>query len=193
MYGCRDAEPVEQESRAAEAASKQPGVEASIDLSAVQGRLNEFKGRLKTALVEGLAQSPAQAIDACRLEAPKIAKDLSHGTLRVGRTSHRLRNPANAPEPWMRPLLETFAEASPGTIPHRTVSLGGGRYGYAEPIYMQPLCLTCHGTEIAPSIQARLDEAYPDDQATGYGVGAFRGLFWAEFSPETGTPSASGS
>ena len=53
--------------------------------------------------------------------------------------------------------------------------------GYVEPIVMQPMCLTCHGESLAPEIAARISEVYPDDQATGFKVGDFRGVFWVEF------------
>ena len=53
--------------------------------------------------------------------------------------------------------------------------------GYAEPIIVQPMCLACHGESLAPEIAAKISEAYPDDQATGFKVGDFRGVFWVEF------------
>jgi rhodanese-related sulfurtransferase len=149
--------------------------------------LKPFKQRLMAALKAGLAEGPEPAIDACRLEAPRIADSLASDILRVGRTSHRLRNPANAPEPWMEPLLAELRAAEPGAIPHRVASIGDGRIGYVEPIYVQPPCLTCHGSDLGPSIRSRLREAYPSDQATGFAVGDFRGLFWVELS-ETKAP-----
>jgi hypothetical protein len=97
----------------------------------------------------------------------------------VGRTSHRLRNPANAPRPWMEPLLAAY-RAAPERAP-RAVAIGAGRVGYVEPITVKPMCLACHGSELAPGVRARLAELYPEDRATGFAVGDFRGLFWAEF------------
>jgi hypothetical protein len=54
--------------------------------------------------------------------------------------------------------------------------------GYVEPIYVQPLCVTCHGATLAPDLQAKIDELYPNDQATGYAAGDLRGVFWAELA-----------
>jgi hypothetical protein len=62
----------------------------------------------------------------------------------------------------------------------RAVELPNDRVGYVSAISIGPLCLTCHGTAIDPAVKARLDEKYPHDQATGYGVGDVRGVFWAE-------------
>jgi hypothetical protein len=60
------------------------------------------------------------------------------------------------------------------------VAIDKNTVGYAEPIYMQPLCVTCHGANLAPDLQKKLDELYPTDQATGYAAGDLRGIFWAE-------------
>jgi hypothetical protein len=80
----------------------------------------------------------------------------------------------------MEPLLARYA-AEPRSSEATIVALPGGRVGYAEPIRVQALCLTCHGGAIPESMSARLDDLYPEDRATGYEVGDFRGLFWAEF------------
>ncbi|MGH0031447.1 MAG: c-type heme family protein [Myxococcota bacterium] len=146
--------------------------------------LAPFKQQLMTALQEGLAQGPEAAIDVCRLRAPEIASSLATGAVRVGRTSHRLRNPANAPAPWMEPLLEELRRAEPGEIGYRVAPVGSGRMGYVEPIYVQPPCLTCHGESIAPSVAERIRTAYPQDRATGFALGEFRGLFWVELAAE---------
>jgi hypothetical protein len=49
-----------------------------------------------------------------------------------------------------------------------------------EPIVVQPMCVTCHGADVAPDLRAKIEELYPDDQATGYAAGDLRGIFWAE-------------
>ena len=61
-----------------------------------------------------------------------------------------------------------------------SVELEGGGLGYVEPIYLQPLCVQCHGESVAPEVASALLAAYPDDKARDYRVGDFRGLFWAE-------------
>lgn len=140
-----------------------------------------FKQSLQAALAEGMARGPASAIDACRLEAPRLAAAASTPEARVGRTSHRLRNPANAPADWMRPLLDFYATA-PADAPPRAVALEDGRAGYVEPIRVGEVCLSCHGEQLAPSVAARIQELYPEDRATGFRLGDFRGLFWAELA-----------
>ena len=144
--------------------------------------LAPFKQQLQRALREGLAEGPVEAIAACPVRAPEIASSLSRDGLRLGRTSDRLRNPANSPPDWVRPILDEYA-ASPSERAPRAVPLPDGRSGYVEPILVQPLCLTCHGETLAPEVEARLAERYPTDRAIGYRVGDLRGVFWAELPP----------
>jgi hypothetical protein len=142
-----------------------------------------FKRNLKKALVTGFEDGPVAAISACRVEAPKIAEAQSLGAIDVGRTSRKLRNPANAPKLWMQPFLELY-ETDPERREPGVVLIDKNTVGYVEPIFVQPLCVTCHGAELAPDVEAKLRELYPGDQATGYVPGDLRGIFWAELPRE---------
>jgi len=141
--------------------------------------LGPLKKQLIEALTGALAEGPPErAISACQIAAPAIAAGLAGDDgLRLGRTSHRPRNPANAPEPWMEPLLAWYLE-NPGETASRVVGLPGGAFGYVEPIYTAPLCLSCHGSDLTAPVRDRLAELYPDDAATGFAAGELRGLFW---------------
>ena len=123
---------------------------------------------------------PAAAIEVCSELAPGIAQSLSVDGVRMGRSSHRLRNPDNAPPDWLAPLIERYASGDDELLP-RMIAIGEGRTGYAEPIVVQPICLTCHGSEIDEGIAQQLAALYPEDKATGFGAGDFRGVFWVEF------------
>jgi hypothetical protein len=139
-----------------------------------------FKQQLKLALQQGMAAGPDVAVNVCHLEAPAIARSLAADNIRLGRSSHKLRNPANAPSAWMDQVINTYLDGPEAQQPV-AIRIADGRVGYAEPILTQPLCLTCHGATIAPAVQAQIAEIYPNDQATGFGVGELRGIFWAEF------------
>jgi hypothetical protein len=139
-----------------------------------------FKQGLQTALRTGLARGPVEAISACQLQAPEIARALSLGGIRVGRSSHRLRNPANAAPEWVAAILDGYV-ASPSDRSPRTVPLPNGQRGYVEPIRLQAACLTCHGEVLAADVASRIRELYPDDRAVGFRVGDLRGVFWVEF------------
>jgi hypothetical protein len=150
------------------------------DLARGAELLQPFKQQLQSALRDGLARGPAEAITACRTRAPEIAAALSEAGIRVGRTSQRLRNPANAPPEWAEPLLDAY-RGDPSVRAGRAVALDEDRRGYVEPIFVQPPCLTCHGENLPESISSRLSQLYPEDRAVGYRVGDLRGVFWVEF------------
>ena len=147
--------------------------------------LAPFKLQLKQALLVGLGQGPSEAIGACRLKAPQIAATLSVDGIVVGRSSHRLRNPANTAPDWVSPLMQAYVNDGADRAP-RTVALAGDRIGYVEPILMQAVCLTCHGDVQDPSLAERIADEYPDDQATGFELDEFRGVFWATFPANGG-------
>ncbi len=143
-------------------------------LEARKAMYTELTVHLGQALERG---GPAAAITVCRDEAPAIARRISerHG-LAIGRTSFWLRNPENAPPDWARPLVEARADSS--------VWLAGpeGRLGAFLPIRVQRVCMTCHGPEdtLDPAVRTALARHYPEDDATGFGVGDLRGWFWVE-------------
>lgn len=145
----------------------------------------ELKGRLLRELTAALADGPEHAIDVCRVRAPAIAAELGSEAVAAGRTSHRLRNPANAPRAWVAPLLaEAATQGRAATA--RAVRLPSGGVGYVEPLFVAPLCLACHGESLAPPVAERIRAGYPDDEATGFREGDFRGLVWVEFASGPG-------
>jgi hypothetical protein len=138
-----------------------------------------FKKGLKQALIAGLEDGPVEAVAACRIEAPKLAAAHGLGAVNVGRASRKLRNPANAAKLWMLPFLEVY-EKDPERREPGVVLIDENTVGYVEPMFVQPLCVTCHGADLGADLQAKLKKLYPEDQATGYAAGDFRGIFWAE-------------
>ena len=149
------------------------------DVGRAQENLLPFKQELKAALVGALEEGAETSIEICREKAPEIAANVGEAGVTMGRTSHKVRNPGNAPEPWMEPLLAAYLE-DPENADPRAVDLGGGTFGYVEPIYIESFCLSCHGITIAPEVEARIQELYPQDQARGFRVGDFRGMFWVK-------------
>lgn len=122
------------------------------------------------------------AVSACHLQAPEIAQKLQgkSGSFELGRASHRFRNPNNAPKDWMKPYFEAFVDQA--VQPEvKVIKISENRYGYMEPIFLgMPLCLECHGTEIAAGTLKVIDDLYPTDKARGFKMGDFRGVFWVE-------------
>ncbi|MGF1615770.1 MAG: DUF3365 domain-containing protein [Gammaproteobacteria bacterium] len=155
-------------------------------LAGSRAATGEFAMALKSALSSAMASGgPTYAVDVCQEQAPEIAAQVSQAKgWDVGRTSLRLRNSNNAPDAWERGVLEEFERrVAGGEDPQQmeqyaVVSANGqDEFRYMKAIPTQPVCLTCHGEALAPSVAARLKEAYPQDQATGFSVGDLRGAF----------------
>lgn len=146
-------------------------------MEAVQTMGKRLLGRLEHALDEG---DPAAAVEVCRTQAPAIARAVaSEYDLRIGRTSYRLRNPANVPPPWAKGLVERRVEQP------TWLAGPGGRLAGLLPIRLKPECGMCHGPqeEIDPKVRTALARWYPEDAATGFHPGDLRGWFWVEAKP----------
>ena len=149
-----------------------------------QAAIGPFKKKLKAALMSAISEGgPVAAVDVCHEVAPKLAAEASSAKVTVGRSSHRLRNPDNAPADWLTPVLKELEGLEQPAGATRTVALGEGRYGYVEAIVTGPPCLLCHGDNVAPEVEATIAAHYPKDEATGFSPGALRGVFWAEVQP----------
>lgn len=119
------------------------------------------------------------AIADCQLKAPSLGR--SSEQVDIGRTSQKLRNPSNEPRSWVKPLLEEYQKTPvQQQAKNRLVQLGPNHFGYVEPIYVEAVCLNCHGANLKPEVKKEITQLYPKDQATGFQLGDFRGLIWLE-------------
>jgi len=150
-----------------------------------------LKQRLQAALQSG---GPVEAVSACHIQAPKVSADVAERQgVQVGRSSLRLRNPANAQAPawvgaWLQAQRERPAEGVAG-ISEVATTPDGAVARVLKPIAVEPVCLTCHGPAdtLAPAVAGRISELYPQDAAVNYAVGDLRGALWAEYPvPEGG-------
>ncbi len=157
---------------------------APSPLEQAKGAVNPFKKTLKETLLKALETSPEAAIEVCRSRAPELAKASSTASVTVGRSAFKLRNPANAPKPWLEKAMLELSKEKSGTETSRVVTLPDGVVGYAEPIWTAAPCLVCHGKTVAPGLEAKLKATYPNDAALGFELGDFRGVFWAEVKPQ---------
>jgi hypothetical protein len=143
--------------------------------------MGRLSARLQAAMAE---QGPVGAVNVCADEAQELTKAYAaERGLNVRRVALRTRNPLNQADDFERPWMEGVA----GTNSDQPVPPFGAmipaengspaEYRYLTPIYLKPLCLTCHGSpeQIPADVQSILNERYPDDQGTGFAQGAFRG------------------
>jgi hypothetical protein len=162
--------------------------EAETDLarSAAKEMMTRLLGELQNAVGDS---GHAAAISVCRDVAPRIAREVGREYgLTVGRTSHRLRNPLNAPPEWAKDIVARAKTSPAGEWkgPEAVVS-SDGSFGILLPIPMKPMCVVCHGSagDIAEDVRAALAEQYPEDAATEFRPGELRGFVWVEWkSPE---------
>ena len=143
--------------------------------------LRTLVGNLTAALDEG---GPAQAMELCSTQAMPLTRMVEaglEGPISLKRTSFRYRNPDNAPDEGDEVALLFFegelldhGQAPPSLV--QRVSTDEVRY--YRPLFVGELCLGCHGDPASfdPQLQRVLAERYPEDLATGYEAGAFRGL-----------------
>lgn len=140
-----------------------------------------FQQQLLQTVQQAVASGgPTAAIEACQVLAPRITEEHSKTPWRIGRTSLRLRNPANQADSWERQVLEDFARRSQAGEPlaqMRQAAVVDGEFRYMQAIATGEPCLACHGSQIKPPLVALLDQHYPQDQARDFQPGELRGAF----------------
>jgi len=152
-----------------------------------RGLVQQMSGKLKPALMEAMAQGgPESAVEICAEKAPQIAADLSQDGWLVKRVSVKNRNPEAAPDAWERKVLARFETkmlhgASADALVFAEQTADGYRFAKAQ--VTESLCLSCHGTNLAPGLEAKIKELYPEDKATGYQLGQIRGMFSLTYKP----------
>jgi hypothetical protein len=155
---------------------------AAASRKAIQEFRGEFMAELQKAMQQG---GPPAAIEVCYRIAPEIAANMSGKTgWDVGRTALKVRNPKNAPDAWERMVLESFQERAAKGEPLEKMEYyevveqdGGKQFRYLRAIPMGEMCMACHGPSLDPSVEAKLEALYPQDQARGFKPGDLRGAF----------------
>lgn len=162
--------------------------ESQARAQASRAVVKEFGEALRNKLVAALESGgPVKAIEVCNQSAAGIAKEISDAKgWQVGRTSLKLRSPANKPDAWEREVLAKFekrkaAGEDPAKIEDYAVMTDKKgqkvfRYMKAIPTAEKP-CKSCHGGKLAPDVKAAVMKLYPKDKAVGYEGGEIRGAF----------------
>ncbi|MCB9684071.1 MAG: DUF3365 domain-containing protein [Alphaproteobacteria bacterium] len=163
------------------------GEPADAALAKADRLVDEARGRLQARMITELnTRGPSEALSTCSIEAQALTAPAEPDPgARVGRSSLRLRNPANAAPPWVEAWLQTQGERPVAGVEgiHRIEDTPEGRVARVlAPIGTMEPCLRCHGdpATLDAEVVAKLHERYPEDRATGYAVGDLRGALWAE-------------
>lgn len=142
-----------------------------------------LKGELQAAVKEN---GPVHAIEICNLRAPAIAENVSNDSgWTVTRSSHKLRNPNNAPDAYTAVVIDEFlarqaaGEKAADMVKAEIVEENGQSvFRMVKAIPTGEACLGCHGgDQVKQPVVDRLAELYPQDQARGFSVGEMRGVF----------------
>ena len=130
---------------------------------------------------------PVYALNFCNVQALPLTDSMSNVLdAKIQRVSDQNRNPENIPNTSERAYIEWAKKKikKQGSAAPKIQKVNGQWTGY-YPIMTNPMCLNCHGQpekDIAPETLAKIDELYPDDQATGYGVNELRGIWVISFT-----------
>lgn len=155
--------------------------------------IRDLQRRLSARLQEELHKGgPTRALGVCRDEAQALTAETARVQgVRVGRSSHRLRNPGNAAPPWAERFVAAGAGRKAASVEAVVVDLGD-RVGVLRPIPTAAPCTQCHGRaeRLSPEVAALLATAYPQDRATGFDEGDLRGFLWAEARLDTTATSS---
>ncbi|WP_456464574.1 Tll0287-like domain-containing protein [Persephonella sp.] len=140
--------------------------------------LKTLVSELKKAMKEG---GPLKAIEVCSKKALELTKKVSQQEgVEIKRTSFKYRNPKNAPDKYEKEALKYFENAlkEKGKLPKYYVQTIDKEYRYYMPLKIKDVCLTCHGDpkHMDEKVLNKIRELYPNDKATGYTLGDFRGV-----------------
>lgn len=166
--------------------------EAEITKAAfLKGRkiADESQKAIFLALQKRLTDSFETALSYCSNKAYSITDSLStlHG-VSIRRVSFKTRNKKNNPNELEKVLLDSYEYSVENKLPldENVQEIDEQFLLYTKPITIsQRECLRCHGsigTDISTSDYERIKKIYPQDEATGYKPGDFRGMWSIKLS-----------
>jgi hypothetical protein len=139
---------------------------------------------MTAALTHAVSENgPAEALSVCSVVAPDIAVAHVRDGWFLSRVTTQPRNSNNEADAEEEVVLARFAADSVlSFIAQWNDQETKERFHYYKPIRTKEICLACHGAEtvLGEGVTAKLAELYPDDKATGYELGALRGMYSVE-------------
>lgn len=137
---------------------------------------------LKAAIESG---GPEHALEFCNIRAIPLTDSVSTAlNASIKRISDQPRNPNNRANNDEVAIIEAMKNSlAEGESPQPDLVVIGDKVIGYYPIITNELCMNCHGntkSDISESTLKKLQELYPTDQATGYGIGELRGVFKVE-------------
>jgi hypothetical protein len=149
-----------------------------------QNSSNRLVVALKGKVIEAIGQGGvANAISVCSEQGLFLTDSIARKSppvIEIKRTSHKYRNPKNAPDAIDREVLDMFIreEVIDQSKIFRVTAGDTMYYRYYRPLVVAGLCVSCHGKteQMDGALLEKIDQTYPADLARGYDVGDFRGV-----------------
>ncbi len=156
--------------------------EKALAQKASKELISDYQRMLKSELIAALnSGGAAHAIEVCQKRAPEIGRSATGSPMvTIRRISDRNRNPENAASSEQVAVLARFAhDTTPQFYDEWVMVDSVEHYRYYEPIFVQAMCLKCHGPydHIDDATSATLTSLYPEDRAVDYEIGDLRGMF----------------
>ena len=158
------------------------------DTLAVMQRGDSIANAMQEVLLQNVMTAtkkggPVYAVAFCNERAVSLTDSLSKVySCQIQRISDKYRNPANKPNENDEAVLLKLKSSNP--VKPFLVSENGQNIYYKPIKIAMPACLNCHGVEgkeITMETLAAIRKKYPDDMATGYKEGDFRGMWKITF------------
>lgn len=145
-----------------------------------------MSGKLKNAIEEG---GVPYALKYCNLHAYPIIDSLSKmNNAEIRRTTLKVRNQKNSPDGVEEKILNIYKIQweNGEQLKPMVKSVGNDKIMFFSPITISnPVCLNCHG-QVGELVSSDNDylikDIYPGDEATGYKMGDFRGIWSISFT-----------
>ena len=163
-----------------------------IDTMAVMTQGNELATLAQSTLLANVSKAmkeggPVHTIQFCNSAALSILDSVAgDSNISLGRISDRYRNPLDAPTTANDKMaIEALKNSTPSNAKPMVLADKDGSVTFYKPIFMvMPTCLKCHGdpaSDLSSDTRAILASLYPEDRATGYKMGEFRGAWKINF------------
>lgn len=149
----------------------------------------EVAAESQTALISSLMKAIeerglVEAVSFCNTIGIDTVKSIGNKVkAEARRTALKWRNPLNEPTDIERQVLEAYSYNKEQNLPlEDNVQLieNGTKILFTRPILLAaPLCLNCHGNKesLDAPLLAAIEKLYPNDQATGFALNDFRGMW----------------
>lgn len=128
-------------------------------------------------------QSESLPLEVCKIESTEYIQNLQkRSKVKIKRTSDRIRNTSNHPDSLERYMIDLYKDLAKmqKPLPPKILLDRSGRIHYFKPISMNHECLSCHGQvriDVDSTMQKRILDKYPNDQALGYFEGSIGGIW----------------